>query len=344
MSHISTRSLINLSHRVGTALRSGVDVRRVWEMETRHASGPLRERLESIREKVAVGEHVAEAMRQTGGFFPPMFVQMVEIGEATGKLDEVLLRLAEHYEHQQQMKRAFWFGVAWPLFELVFAAGIIGFLIFILGMLGSGQDVFGIGLKGTTGAIIWFVGCGLIAGAIAITSHALVRGWLGPQPVLLAMKIPVLGKCLESLALSRLTWSLAMSLDSGMDARRAVELSIKAAQNPYFESSLARVTGGIRANMQFHESFREAGIFPEDFVNQLEAAEMAGATTESLLRLAKEYEDRARTAMRVLTAIATVGVMLLVFAILIFAIFSLFHNLYMKHINEALEMTQPGKF
>ena len=76
------------------------------------------------------------------------------------------------------------------------------------------------------------------------------------------MKIPVLGKSLESLALSRLTWSLALSLDSGMDARRAVELSIRAAQNPYYESSLPAVTGGIRANKQFHESFREAGVFP----------------------------------------------------------------------------------
>jgi len=188
------------------------------------------------------------------------------------------------------------------------------------------------------------LGCGLIAGAIAFTSHGLVRGWFGPQPVLMAMKIPVLGKSLESLALSRLTWSLALSLDSGMDARRAVELSIKAAQNPYYESSLARVTGGIRANKQFHESFHEAGVFPEDFVNQLEAAELAGATSESLLRLAKEYEDRARTAMRVLTAIATVLVMLIVGAVMIVAIFTLFYHAYLKPMYDALEMTQPGKF
>jgi type II secretory pathway component PulF len=153
----------------------------------------------------------------------------------------------------------------------------------------------------------------------------------------------VLGQALESLALSRLTWSLALSLDSGMDARRAVDLSIRAAHNPYYQSSLARVTGGIRANKQFHEAFREAGIFPQDFVDQLEAAELAGATTESLLRLAKEYEVRANTAMKVLTAIATVVVMLLVFGLIIFAIFWLFFNLYMKPINDALEMTQPGR-
>ena len=69
-----------------------------------------------------------------------------------------------------------------------------------------------------------------------------------------------------------------------------------------------------------------------------------GATTESLLRLAKEYEIRANMAMRVLTAIATVVVMLLVFGVIIFAIFWLFFNLYMKPINDALELTQPGKF
>ena len=343
MSPISTRSLINLSHRVGTALRSGVDARRVWEMETRHASGALKGQLDAIRRRVDAGDPVADAMRSANGYFPPMFVQMVEVGEHTGKLDEVLLRLAEHYEHQQQMKRNFWLGIAWPLFELIFAVGVIGFLIFILGAIGSGQTIFGIPM-GTGTAIAWLALCGLAAGTIALVATALTRGWLGPQPVLLAMRIPVLGRSLESLALSRLTWSLALSLDSGMDARRAVELSIRAAQNPYYLSSLGRVTGGIRSNKEFHESFRLAGVFPSDFLNSLEAAELAGATTESLLRMAKEYEDRARTAMRVLTAIATVGVMLLVFGVLILAIFTLFFQLYMKPINEALEMTQPGRF
>ena len=70
---------------------------------------------------------------------------------------------------------------------------------------------------------------------------------------------------------------------------------------------------------------------------------MAGATTEALLRLAKEYEERARSAMRVLTGIATVVVMLLVFGVIIFAIFSLFYHAYLKPINEMLEMTNSGR-
>jgi type II secretory pathway component PulF len=153
----------------------------------------------------------------------------------------------------------------------------------------------------------------------------------------------VLGKCLESLALSRLTWSLAIALDSGMDARRAVTLSIKSAQNPYYESSLPQVAAAVRANKQFHESFADGGVFPSDFLQQVEVAEMAGATTEALLRLAKEYDERAKSAMRVLTGICTGLVMMLVFGVIIFAIFSLFTQAYLKPIQEMNDMINSGR-
>src|SRR4029079_5511810 len=183
MSQISSRSLIQLCHRVGTAVRSGVDARRVWEMEERHASGPLRTALGSIRQQVTAGATVADGMQASNGYFPPMFVQMVAVGEQTGKLDEVLHRLAEHYEHLASMRRTFWIGIAWPLFELVFAVLVIGLVIFITGIIsaasgGAAPDVRGWGLVGTGGAITWFMFCGFVAGGIALFVHALTSGWL----------------------------------------------------------------------------------------------------------------------------------------------------------------------
>lgn len=346
---ISSRSLIQLCHRVGIAVRAGVDARKIWETEERHATGPLRNAVGLIREKVAAGGTVAEGMQESDGYFPPMFVQMVTIGEQTGKLDEVLKRLGEHYEHLAVMRRNFLIGIAWPAFELVFAVAIIGLVIFVTGIIsaasgGAAPDVLGWGLVGTGGAITWFFFCGFVVGGIGLFAYALIRGWLGPRPMLVAMRIPVLGKCLESLALARLTWSLAIALDSGMDARRAVMLSIKSAQNPYYESSLPLVAAAVRANKQFHESFAEGAVFPSDFLQQVEVAEMAGATNEALLRLAAEYDERAKAAMRVLTGICTVLVMLLVFGVIIFAIFSLFYNAYLKPINDILNATQSGKF
>jgi type II secretory pathway component PulF len=349
MARISTSSLIKLCHRVGTAVRSGIDARRVWEMEERHATGSLKTALGVVKTGVSQGGSVAEAMHSQNGFFPPMFVQMVAVGEQTGKLDEVLLRLAEHYQHQTSMKRIFWFGIAWPMLQLVAAILVIGLVIYITGIIadtrgGEAVDILGWGLTGTSGAIIWFLLCGFVAFAIAAVSFAISRGLLGPGPVLLAMKIPVLGKCLESFALSRLTWAFAMALDSGMDAVRAVELSIRAAQNPYYESALPLVSSGVRKNRQFHESFADGGVFPGEFIQQLEAAELAGATTEALLRLAKEYEDRARTATKILTGIATAFVWILAGMIMIYFIFTLFYHVYYKPIQDALEMSQPGAF
>jgi type II secretory pathway component PulF len=343
---ISTRALIQLCHRVGTAVKSGIDARRAWEMEERHATGPLKAALAGIRREVAGGGSVAEGMQASDGYFPPMFVQMVAIGEQTGKLDEVLRRLAEHYEHLAAMRRTFWIGIAWPLFELAMGVLIIGGMIFVLGIVASvtGSKPQGfLGLVGTQGALIWFAFCGFIAGGIALFVHALLRGWMGPQPVLFAMKLPVIGKVLESMALSRLTWSLAVALDSGMDARRAVEMSIRAAQNPLYESALQRVTSGIRANQQFHESFAAGNVFPVEFVNQLEAAEEAGATNESLLRLAKEYDERARTSMHVLTGIATVLFTILMMGLMVFAIFTLAWHGYIKHLYEMERMLDTGQ-
>jgi type IV pilus assembly protein PilC len=344
---ISSRALIQLCHRTSSAVRSGIDARRLWETEERHATGALKQAVATIGQHVASGQSIAEGMHASGSFFPPLLIQMVALGEQTGKLDEVLHRLGKYYENLARMRRNFWLGIAWPLFELVVAVLVIALVIFITGLIGSSSgeatDVLGWGLVGTRGALIWLCLCALVAAGIALMVQAVRLGWFGPQMVLAAMRVPVLGKCLQSLALSRLTWALALGLDSGMDARRAVALAIRSTQNPYYETSLPRVAAGIAANQQFHESFAAAGVFPEEFIQQLEVAEMAGTTTESMLRLAQEYEDRARTSMHVLTGIATALVMLLIFAVIIFAIFSLFTQAYLKPIRDALEMSNTGR-
>src|SRR5688572_3727358 len=148
---ISTRALVNFCHRVGTAVRTGIDARRLWEMEERHASGATRGAISTIRQHVNAGGTIAEGMQASPGFFPPMFVQMVAVGEQTGQLDEVLRRLAEHYETLASLRRMFWFGIAWPLIELVVAVLVIGLVIFITGIIasatgGPAPDIPGFGL------------------------------------------------------------------------------------------------------------------------------------------------------------------------------------------------------
>src|SRR5687767_4665894 len=101
---ISSHSLIQLSHRVAMSVRSGVEARRIWETEENHTRGRLKQAISLIRREVAAGGTVADGMKASDGYFPPMYVHMVAVGEHTGQLDEVLKRLAQHYEHMAGMR------------------------------------------------------------------------------------------------------------------------------------------------------------------------------------------------------------------------------------------------
>lgn len=342
MGRMSLHALRQLCRRVGGGLKAGLEIRRVWQMEEEYAWPRWRSAIGVVRQHVEGGLPLATGM-EAAGVFPPLVVQLAAVGEQTGKLDEVFLRLADHYDQLARLRRTFWLGIAWPLTELIVAVLVIALVIAVTGMLsaasgGEPPDILGFGLVGTRGALLWLGLCGAVAGAVAALVLAVQRGWLGPQPLVAAMHVPVVGRALESLALARLTWALALALDSGMDAIRAVQLAIAAAHHPYYQSGLGRIVAALRANRAFHESFAAAGLFPASFLQELEAAELAGTTTESLHRLAREYEERARSAMHVLTGLATAAIVVVIFGVIIYAIFRLFVHAYLAPIQQALDM------
>lgn len=344
---LSTSELIGLCRRVGTSLRSGIEVRRVWEHESQRGSAPFRAATATILEHVKQGETISAGMRAASAF-PPVMLAMVEIGEHTGKLDEALLKLAEHYERQRSLQGQFLLGIIWPALQLTVAILVMGLLIYVFGEIANRTgsdpiDVTGLGLVGARGVAIYFLMVGSVLGAIAFGIFAVARGWLGPQAVQLAMQIPVLGACLKSMALSRLTWSLGMALDAGMDAKRSAELSLVATQNPYYLSRSELVASAISDNREFFEAFRDAGGFPDDFLLELETAEIAGTLSESLVRMSRQYDDKAKTLLQLLVWGATIGIWIMVVAILIVLIFRL-AMIYLTPTYKLLDDINKGRF
>src|SRR5262245_19252466 len=139
MAQIGTRALAQLCRRAGTSLQAGLDARRVWEKEAERGGYTQRFYLSEVSRRVAAGQTVAEAMQNCHGYFPPVTCEMIDIGERTGRLDEVLLQLAENYEHMLKLRRTFLIGISWPLIELTLAVLVIGLLIFFLGIVGEGK-------------------------------------------------------------------------------------------------------------------------------------------------------------------------------------------------------------
>lgn len=325
---IGLKPLAQMCHNVGTGLHAGVDIRRIWETEAARGSMRHRSAMSQIRDQVAAGDTVTEAIAASGGYFPGLLKEMVDVGERTGRLDQVFVRLGEHYDNLLRMRRMFLMGIAWPMIELTLGLCVIGLFIWILGMIPQTKDgppITFFGLYGNDGLLIYVSVVGGIFALIAGTIFGVRNGWFNVDPLVrLAMGLPGIGHGLKTVAMSRMTWSLSMATDTEIDARKVVELAVRTTQNPHYTSKIERIQGVIERGGEMREAFESAGVFPDDFLDALHAGEISGRISESMLVLAKDYEDRTKLYYRGLAVAAGIGVFLLVAALIIFLIFTLF--------------------
>jgi type IV pilus assembly protein PilC len=283
---------------------------------------------------------LSDALAGTGEFFPRLFREMVAVGEESGHLPEVFRQLSEHYKHQLQLRRIFLRAITWPVVQLGMALAIIGFLIWIMGVISAANkavDVLGFGLVGTSGLIRYLAVLAVVATAFVFIFAAVRKGLLSSPPVQrVVMRIPQLGRALETLALARLAWSMHLTMAAGMELRRALALSLASTQNVRYTSHTDGVLAAIRSGREIHEAFRATGVFPPQFLDAIEVGEQSGRLVESLARLSDGYQEEARSAMQTFTTLAGFAVWAAVALLIIAVIFRLF-GFYAGAINDAVK-------
>ncbi len=343
--HISGKRMAELSHRLATGLAAGVDIRKVWQRETDHAPHRVQEPFKTVQASIERGNPFADSLAKTGRLFPPLFLEMVGVGERTGQTAEVLQKLAHHYQVRHNLGRTFLGLLAWPLLQLGAALVVIGLLIWILGALGATDlngnpiDPLGVGLVGTRGLIIYvnlIIAIGLV---IAVLVAAMRRGvfWLAPLQRFVT-RLPGIGAAVQKICLARVSWTLHLLLNVEMDLRQLVPLVLRSTGNDYYIQHTEQMVRDVAAGQPLHLTFANSGAFPPAFLDALAVAEESGQISESMARLTKQYEAEAESAMQWIAVAAGIGVWLLVAAMIIAMIFRLFVVFYLGPIQDALEM------
>jgi type II secretory pathway component PulF len=326
--HVATKQLAALCRRTATSLTAGIDVRRTFAREAQTTSGALGRNLGTVSETVARGGSLAEGFRATGEYFPPLFRQLVEVGEQTGHTAEIFSQLAEHYEHQLALRRSFVSSIAWPLIQLTVALATIGLLIWIMGWLetrGSSADLLGWGLKGTRGLAIYLAIVGAVAAAIGLMIQGVRRGAAAWKPVQsFLLRLPGLGGAMQTLALARFSWTLHLTLDTGMDVRRALRIALENSNNVRFEAANEPMQRAIGEGRPIHEVMSAARVFPPAYVDAVTVGEESGRLVETLAILSRQQQEEARTAMSILVRLAGFAVWAMVAVFIIVMIFRLF--------------------
>lgn len=304
------KMLAALSRRVGTSLAAGVDERKVWQDEIARATPRYQPAIEQISRSIDSGQSLAQALEGGDLPLPPLFCELASLGCATGRLSDILLRLADQYEHQAKQRREFLSSIAWPTFQLAVALTIVGLLIWIMGAIGSMTgsepiDILGIGLVGTRGLLIYIVMLAALAGAgyavfKLLTSEAVASGPL--QQLLFNM--PVVGTCLESIMLSRFAWALGLSLEAGMEIRRALPFAFRSTGSGIYIRHTATATDIVGRGQSVEEALAATGQFPRELLDIVSVGETTGRLAESLLHEAELLQQRARASLATLAKIA----------------------------------------
>ncbi len=277
--------------RLAVALAAGIDLRRAWQMETARVPTAWRPRMETVARSLAAGNPLAEAFEAAGDTFSPLVRGMVAVGDRTGHEAETLRELASVLERGVRTTRELRRSLAGPAFQLAVAIAVVGFLIFMAGMMS--HDILRIGLRGTRGLIVYLMSVAGVALVGRLLFGQAVANWRRHGIVRMVVdRIPVIGAA--SRAAEAATWCRAASLASGvgLDIGRLLKLASSVA--PGLAVDTAAVEDRLRTGATLALALDQTRRFPLQVLEVIAVGEATGNTSEVLDRLAGQLDEEAR--------------------------------------------------
>lgn len=336
---MNLKELAEFCRRMGIGLRAGVDILRVLQTEQRMGRPPHREAMGNVHKQVLAGSSLAEAMKAQDKHFPKLLIQMIHASEIGGRTDSIFTYMAGYYDQLKQTRSAFVQRISWPLIQLAMAVGIIGVVILIQGILSpnTSYDASSLGLRGFKGFVTYCVIVTIVFSTIGLIIYGIWKNWFQCHRILtpIVQRIPQLGTAIITLSMSRLSMTLSMLLNAGVDAKYAVKQAFLSTENQYFIGGMDRAVSEIDRGASFGDAFESAAVLPEDFVDSIRIGELSGTETESLDHLAIQYQQRAASALNTIATIASMVVWLGIIIFIGFVVLRMAFQ-YINFINKAV--------
>jgi type IV pilus assembly protein PilC len=332
-SRLSLSNVIELCRVLRHSLGAGLTLRDVFRGQAKRGLEGVRPVAARINAVLEQGGGLDEALKQEAAAFPPLFTALAGVGEQTGMLPEVFTELEKYFVRQRELRRTFVMRTAWPAIVFFLAVFAGAGLILVMGLLPQQEDnkfkvawdPMGLGLSGPGGALTFLaVVFGFLA--LLVAAYVVLTRVLGRKAGVDAflLRVPLLGRCLRALALSRFCLALRLTLETAMPTTRALKLSFRATDNEAFLAKQDEAVTAVKEGEDLTLALTATGLFPEEFRHILSVAEESGRLTEVLRQEAEHYHEEADRRLRALNGALIVGVGLLVAGFVVFLIFRIF--------------------
>jgi type IV pilus assembly protein PilC len=326
-SRLSLSDLIELCRSLRHYLGAGLPLIDAFRQQAKRGRPRVRPVAERIVTALEAGDSLEDALQQEDRAFPPLMQALVRVGENTGMLAEVFAELEKFYVRQQKLWRQFLGQITWPVIQFVLAIFVLAGLILIMGMIadtrgGQPLDPLGLGLAGPSGALIFLSIVFSILVGLALIYWLITRRLSGAVAMeTFFLGLPVLGPCLQALALTRFCMALRLTTETGMSIVHAMRLSLSATGNSAFTARSEMIEADLRRGEELTPTLTRSGLFPVDFQHMIEVAEESGTLDKVLAHQAEHYQEESSRRLAALTSMAGYAVYGLVGLVIIVAIF-----------------------
>lgn len=310
---LKTKDLMIICRQLSSLLGAGITVIRALDMLYQQIeSKKAKEVIGNIYEGIQSGKTLSEAFRDQEKALPSLMIYMVAAGEESGRLDEVMIRLATHFEKESKLKNKVAAAMVYPTILGIATIGItLGLMIFIVPQFAKTLTELGAPMPAITLFVLsisnTLVSYWYIFLIVTILLVLLWRGYKRSEKGGLAvdrikLKMPIIGKSVKMTAAARFTRTMSTLLQSGINVLEAMEITSKTLGNVYLQMRLYESRNEIRKGVSLSRSIRSIKEFPPMIYAMMAIGEESGTLDAILDRSADFFEDEADSATAKMTA------------------------------------------
>ena len=332
---ISLDDRLLFSRQMYTLLKSGVPIMRALAgLQESAKSTAMAKVIQDLRTSLDSGRDLNSSMRRHPEVFSQFFVGMVRVGEMSGSLEEIFLRLFNHLEFEKDMKERMQQALRYPTFVMV-AMGVALVIInlFVIPSFAKLFASFKAGLPPITLLLIHFsdfmvrywplllgLGVACVMGfRVYITTPGGRYSWDK-----LKLRLPLAGSIIEKATLARFARSFAISLKSGMSMVQTLAVLTQVADNAYIAERIDQMRDGVERGESVLRTARATGVFTPIVLQMIAVGEEAGELDDLMGEVADMYQREIDYELKGLSAniepimITFLGVLVLILALGVF--------------------------
>jgi len=310
---LNTKDLMIICRQLSSLLGAGITVIRALDMLYQQIeSKKAKEVIGNIYESIQSGKTLSESFRDQEKALPSLMIYMVAAGEESGRLDEVMVRLASHFEKEAKLKNKVAAAMVYPIILAVVCVGVsLGLMIFIVPQfakmlqdLGAPMPSITLFVLGISNTLVsyWYV-FAFVTIVVVLFWRAYTRSEKGGLAwARFKIKMPVVGKSVKMTAAARFTRTMSTLLQSGINVLESMEITSRTLGNKYLQAKLFEARNDIRKGSSLSRSIRGIHEFPPMIYAMISIGEESGTLDAILDTSADFFEDEADAATAKMTA------------------------------------------